>query len=69
MIYVITFYRHMRMVEEIDKKQISPSDYTIFFRGFPKNAKENEIKEWIEEHGLETGKPAIEKINMAYDID
>ena len=47
-IYVIAFYRLNHIVEEIDEGVVSPSDFTIFLRNIPKDAKEHEIKEWIE---------------------
>lgn len=40
------------MIEEVDARNTTPSDFTIMIQGLPKEANEQSIKEYFENFGL-----------------
>lgn len=64
------FLRRMlvKMGIDVDKKEVSPSDYAILVRGLPPETDKDELKRNIEAQYAEYG-VKISYINMCYDIE
>ncbi len=74
-IVILHYYRifQKRSAEEIDRDNISPSDYTVMIKGFPKGCDEKIVEETVMEFWNRVPNPEenqliITKIVLAYDI-
>lgn len=58
-----------KWIDEMDRDNVEPSDYTVWFKKLGPELQEEQIKEWAEKNGRKDGKIAIvEKVNLLYDI-
>ena len=56
-------------IDEMDRDNVEPSDYTVWFKKLGPELEKQEVKEWLQFNGRKDGKFAkVEKVNLLYDI-
>lgn len=68
-ILTVNFRGRMKiLVKDIDKNQITPSDYTLLFNGIPQGETEASIKDFFEEFALKKEKVEVYQVSLVYKI-
>ena len=63
---ILLRYLQIKLINEIDEKNITPSDFGVMVTGLPKNHDQDSVSEWFKTHFEDL---EIVYINYCYDIN